>query len=138
MEHQHIEHTGCENNRIQLATRKYLFRLVSFLDRKLPEACAVYNLAYYSFHFVSTLSLRMLCVIAIQIQSFVSAAILTANPLYRVYFRRNFETTSSTSAKEEEDYSVIVGVSKENFIGNNEEVKVTSSHVCLCRIRNCT
>ncbi len=90
----------------------------------------------FTFVFI-TLSIRMLCV-AIQIHSFVSAAISTANPSYRVYFRRNVVTTPPTSAKEEEDYSVIVGVSKENFIGNNEEVKVTSSHVCLCRIRNCT
>ncbi|EFX72029.1 hypothetical protein DAPPUDRAFT_254936 [Daphnia pulex] len=56
---------------LTLGTRKCVFRLLSFLDSRLPECSAIH--------------------------SFICAALLTANPSYHVYFRR----ASSASGEEE-------------------------------------
>ncbi|EFX72028.1 hypothetical protein DAPPUDRAFT_308592 [Daphnia pulex] len=84
-----------EGDQLQLANRKCLLRLLSFLDSKLPVSCAVHSL--------------------------VNAAVSTENPAYRVYFRRQHVSTTSTSL--EDEFSLVVAIGMERFINSRQETK---------------
>jgi hypothetical protein len=45
--------------------------------------------------------------------------------------------TTSISSDDEEDYSVIVGVAKENYLGSNEEIKESKNHGSVLYKTNC-
>lgn len=45
--------------------------------------------------------------------------------------------TASITSEDEEDYSVIVGVAKENYLGCNEEIKVSKNHCSVLYKTNC-
>ncbi|XP_057372907.1 uncharacterized protein LOC130693731 [Daphnia carinata] len=83
-------------DRMQLATRNCLFRLLSFLDGKLPQYCAIH--------------------------SFVGAALSTTNPSYRVYYRK--ECLTNTLLPKEDNYSLILGVGLELLQKSGQEVKI--------------
>ncbi|XP_046653116.1 uncharacterized protein LOC124343710 isoform X5 [Daphnia pulicaria] len=95
MEQQRRPHE--KDQMLTLATRKCLFRLLSFLDSQLPDFSAIY--------------------------SFVYVALVTANPSYRVYFRRQRLSTKSSTDLEEDDYSLIIGIRLEHFMDANQQLK---------------
>jgi hypothetical protein len=45
--------------------------------------------------------------------------------------------TASIYSDDEEDYSVIVGVAKENYLGSNEEIKESKNHGFVLYKTNC-
>ena len=59
----------------------------------------------------------------------MSAALLTAKPSYHVYFRQRDATTSSSS--NDENFSLIVGLSGEKFMSSNksQQVGCVETHV---------
>ncbi|XP_057372908.1 uncharacterized protein LOC130693732 [Daphnia carinata] len=73
------QQNGKGNSILTLATRQCLFRLLSFLDKRLPEYCGIH--------------------------SFVCAALVSSDPSYFVYFRKK---QPSTTSAEDNDYSLIV------------------------------
>ncbi|XP_046653114.1 uncharacterized protein LOC124343710 isoform X3 [Daphnia pulicaria] len=95
MEQQRRPHE--KDQMLTLATRKCLFRLLSFLDSQLPDFSAVH--------------------------SFVHAALITANPSYQVYFRQQRFSTTSPTDLEEDDYSLIIGIRLEHCMDVNQQLK---------------
>ena len=55
----------------------------------------------------------------------MNAAILTASPSYRVYFKRQDVSSTPAVTFSEDEFSLIVGVGMERFISSsNQETKV--------------
>ena len=52
---------------------------------------------------------------------------LTANPSFRVYYRRQCNSTSSSTDFEEDDYSLIIGIRLEHLVDSNKQLKVEPS-----------
>ncbi|KZS02954.1 Uncharacterized protein APZ42_034405 [Daphnia magna] len=86
---------GKDGSVLTLATRQCLFRLLSFLDKRLPEYCAIH--------------------------SFVCAALISSDPSYRVYFHRKQSSNNST---DETDYSLIVTASVESCIEPKRQINM--------------
>ena len=94
-----------ENNGIRLATRRDLFRLLAFLDEKLPHLCDV-----SLFHLNGWEFFKLTC--CFQIYDHVLTHLLTTNPNYRVHF-----LCDPTG-----EYVAIVGTKRDwrRLLGNNE------------------
>ncbi len=113
-------HAANDDGFFTLATRKCLFRLLSFLDSRLPEYSAVISFSTQ----LLCLELNKFCLF--QIHSFVCAALLTANPSYHVYFRK-----ASSASGDEENYSLIIGAGVECFVQPNKQTKVRKKKLKL-------
>ena len=112
---------------LTLATRRCLFRLLSFLDSRLPE-CSAVNFIFFSILFTLGNNFSFTYFYSfIQIHSFVCAALITANPSCHIYFRK----APSPSRDENEYYSLIIGIAAECFIQPNQQVKVRNEIVLI-------
>ncbi|KAI9560840.1 hypothetical protein GHT06_011793 [Daphnia sinensis] len=89
------QENGKDDGVLTLATKQCLFRVLSFLDKRLPEYCAIH--------------------------SFVCAALVSSDTSYRVYFRRKQLSATST---DDNDFSLIVTASVETCIEPKRQINM--------------